>query len=75
MLQLHHLNPEEKDSHKIWSWSQKRREAEIAKCIVLCWPCHIHYHVEARRKDSMPTIELDAEMILIMENLEKAFGR
>ncbi len=40
-LELHHLNPEEKESHAIWSWRESRRNEEIAKCIVLCEKCHM----------------------------------
>jgi DNA-directed RNA polymerase specialized sigma24 family protein len=39
-LELHHPCPETKVSHNIWSWSTARREAEIAKCVVLCETCH-----------------------------------
>lgn len=39
-LELDHINPADKTSHKIWSWAKKRREAEIAKCQVLCTECH-----------------------------------
>lgn len=39
-LELDHVNPAEKIDHRIWSWSQERREAEIAKCQVLCYTCH-----------------------------------
>ncbi len=39
-LSLHHLDPLTKTDHNIWSWSRKRREAEIAKCKVLCRLCH-----------------------------------
>ncbi|KDQ65704.1 hypothetical protein DT87_00150 [Streptomyces sp. NTK 937] len=39
-LELDHVDPTLKVSHSIWSWSQVRREAEIAKCQVLCFPCH-----------------------------------
>jgi len=39
-LELHHLNPEEKISHKIWSWSKEKREEEIKKCVILCYDCH-----------------------------------
>ncbi len=39
-LELHHKNPEEKVSHKIWSWSKERREKEAQKCEVLCHKCH-----------------------------------
>ena len=39
-LELDHVNPEEKVTHRIWSWARERREAEIAKCQVLCKDCH-----------------------------------
>lgn len=39
-LQLDHIDRTTKISHNIWSWSEARREAEIAKCQVLCDPCH-----------------------------------
>lgn len=39
-LQLDHIDRATKISHNIWSWSEVRREAEIAKCQVLCDPCH-----------------------------------
>lgn len=39
-LQLDHVDANTKVSHKIWSWSRERREAELAKCRVLCRPCH-----------------------------------
>lgn len=39
-LELDHVNPADKVSHRIWTWSEKRRVAELAKCQVLCKPCH-----------------------------------
>lgn len=39
-LELDHKNPGEKIDHKIWSWSKKRQEVELAKCQVLCATCH-----------------------------------
>jgi hypothetical protein len=39
-LELHHVNPAEKESRCVWSWSQERREKELKKCIVLCKKCH-----------------------------------
>jgi hypothetical protein len=39
-LQLDHKDPRQKISHNIWSWTEVRRLAEIAKCQVLCKCCH-----------------------------------
>lgn len=39
-LELDHINPAEKVHHAIWSWSKERREAELAKCQILCVLCH-----------------------------------
>lgn len=39
-LQVDHIDRNQKLSHKVWSWSQERRAAELAKCQVLCRECH-----------------------------------
>ncbi len=39
-LQLDHIERDKKVSHRIWSWSEKRRLEELAKCQVLCEKCH-----------------------------------
>lgn len=39
-LELHHINPDLKVSHRIWSWSKDKREAELKKCIIVCNDCH-----------------------------------
>lgn len=39
-LEVDHKNPKTKVSHRIWSWSAKRREEELSKCQVLCKTCH-----------------------------------
>lgn len=49
-LEVDHKDPSEKVSHKIWSWSEKRRNEELAKCQVLCKPCHL----EKTRRDNEP---------------------
>ena len=39
-LEVDHIDPSNKISHRIWSWSENRRNAELAKCQVLCKKCH-----------------------------------
>lgn len=43
-LQMHHVDPTQKVSHRIWSWSKARRVIELAKCVVLCRRCHRMRH-------------------------------
>jgi hypothetical protein len=39
-LEVDHIDRAEKVTHRVWSWSKPRREAELAKCQVLCGDCH-----------------------------------
>lgn len=39
-LQVDHIDPTQKVTHRIWLWGAERRAAELAKCQVLCQPCH-----------------------------------
>lgn len=39
-LELDHVDPARKVSHRVWSWAKERREAELAKCRALCGICH-----------------------------------
>lgn len=52
-LELDHRDSSSKVSHKIWSWSKTRREAEIAKCQVLCRACHAARHAAERTRHGM----------------------
>lgn len=38
--EIDHIDSESKVNHNVWSWSPQRREAELAKCQVLCKTCH-----------------------------------
>ena len=49
-LEFHHSDPGTKLSHRIWSCSQERLESELAKCVVLCDPCHNALHAAGRRR-------------------------
>jgi hypothetical protein len=40
-LDVDHVDANSKVTHRIWSWSDSRRAAELAKCVVRCEPCHI----------------------------------
>jgi len=49
-LEIHHVDPKQKVSHNIWSWSDARRDAELAKCEVLCRSCHNAHHKSEMEK-------------------------
>jgi 5-methylcytosine-specific restriction endonuclease McrA len=40
-LEVDHIDPAQKVDHRLWSWSKERRDAELAKCQVLCHTCHL----------------------------------
>lgn len=44
VLEIHHKNPSQKTTHRIWSWAQHRREEELNKCEILCGDCHKKQH-------------------------------
>lgn len=46
-LEVHHIDLAEKISHRVWSWSEPRRTAELVKCEVLCRRCHVQAHTVA----------------------------
>lgn len=68
-LEIHHLNPEEKDSHRIFSWSDERIRKELAKCIILCRTCHFHAHGKMER-----TEEEVQQVERALRNLDIMFG-
>jgi 5-methylcytosine-specific restriction endonuclease McrA len=41
LLELDHVDPSEKEDHRIWSWSEDRQKQELLKCQVLCSTCHM----------------------------------
>lgn len=43
-MMAHHTDPDTKIEHRVWSWSKKRMEKELKKCIVLCRKCHGRAH-------------------------------
>lgn len=45
-LELDHIDPKQKVSHHIWSWSAERRAGELAKCQVLCRTHHLEKNQE-----------------------------
>lgn len=40
-LELDHIDPSTKVTHAVWSWTEERRNAELAKCQPLCHACHL----------------------------------
>lgn len=51
-LELDHIDPSQKVDHKIWSWSEVRRNEEIAKCQILCHDCHLIKTADDYRKNA-----------------------
>jgi hypothetical protein len=51
-LEVDHVDPSKKISHKVWSWSALRRAEELAKCQALCSDCH----QEKTREDRMKNV-------------------
>ena len=47
-LEFHHFDRYAKVTHKVWSWAPERRDAELAKCLVLCHDCHVAQHPRPR---------------------------
>lgn len=39
-LEVDHIDPKKKVHHRVWTWGENRRNAELAKCQVLCFLCH-----------------------------------
>lgn len=48
-LEVDHIDRSQKVDHKVWSWSKQRRDAELAKCQVLCSDCHNKKTSEERK--------------------------
>ena len=40
-LEVDHMDPSQKVSHRIWSWRKERRDIELLKCKVRCRLCHV----------------------------------
>lgn len=48
-LQVDHIDPTTKTSHRITMWSRVKRDAELAKCQLLCHGCHWAKTIRERR--------------------------
>ena len=51
-LEIDHIDPATKVSHRIWSWRPARIQAEIAKCRLLCRQCHTEKSADEKRRDT-----------------------
>lgn len=50
-LEVDHVDPSQKVSHRIWTWAIARRDAELAKCQVLCIE---HHKAKTKAQRPMP---------------------
>lgn len=51
-LEVDHIDPSQKVSHNVWSWTEAKRNAELAKCQILCNKCH-NDKTQKHREDNM----------------------
>jgi hypothetical protein len=73
-LELDHIDPATKVHHTVWDWSPARRETELAKCQVLCPPCHIVKTIENgehRRGEQSGQAKLTETSVLEIRALHK----
>lgn len=49
-MELDHIDRFTKVNHAVWSWTKARREAELAKCQVLCSTHHLEKTLRERTK-------------------------
>lgn len=57
-LEVDHIDPEQKVEHRIWSWSVERRDAELAKCQILCYEHHLQKTVAAMPRTTHGTYQM-----------------
>jgi len=77
-LELDHIDPKQKISHSIWSWTQEKRDADTAKCQVLCHDCHVKKtkdNVEHPRGSQKPNAKLNEAQVLEIRRRHKAGER
>jgi hypothetical protein len=55
-LEVDHIDPTQKVAHRIWSWAIERRNAELAKCQVLCKAHHLEKTLAQRPKPEHGTV-------------------
>jgi len=56
LLEVDHIDPTQKVAHRIWSWAIPRRDAELAKCQVLCRAHHLEKTLAQRPKPEHGTV-------------------
>lgn len=53
-LEVDHIDRSQKVTHRIWTWAEDKRAAELAKCQVLCRVCHREKSVAENRQGNSP---------------------
>lgn len=52
-LEVDHIDPSTKFTHRIWTYAAQRRVEELAKCQALCSTCHLE---KTRKENQRPLI-------------------
>ena len=81
-LEVDHVDASLKVTHSVWSWSQARRDIELAKCVVRCKPCHLRKGSEAgdtsqngRRNGQVKITEDDVRAIRASGKSDRVLAR
>lgn len=54
-LEVDHKDPATKVTNAVWAWGKVKREAELAKCQVLCHECHLNKTSVERKHSHCPS--------------------
>jgi len=70
-LQVDHDDPEDKVTHRIWSYSKEERDLELEKCEVRCKRCHC---IKTRNNDDQGNVTLTVVIVRKIWEMKRKTG-